>query len=82
MLEHSERFTDEGSVLDRLLDGRVSARQFSIYLLENQESVTLLAHYYWILRGCPEGSPEVDWFLAEQTIDREAVAHLDLGLPA
>ena len=63
-------------------NGRFSAIQLSTYVRENKESVTELAHCYWLLRGCPEGSPEVDWYRAEEAIDQELVGQLDLGLPA
>ena len=29
-----------------------------------------LAYHFWEERGCPEGSPEEDWYKAEVTIDR------------
>lgn len=32
------------------------------------EEVKRLAHEYWHARGCPEGSPEEDWFRAEQAV--------------
>ena len=32
----------------------------------NQESIAHLAYALWELRGCPSGSPEEDWFAAEQ----------------
>jgi len=41
-----------------------------------------MAHRYWRLRGCPEGSPEVDWFRAEAEFDQQFVAQLELGAPA
>ena len=28
----------------------------------------LLAYEFWRARGCPEGSPEEDWFLAEEQL--------------
>jgi Protein of unknown function (DUF2934) len=28
----------------------------------------LLAHEFWRARGCPEGSPDEDWFLAEEQL--------------
>jgi len=46
------------------------------------ERIADLAHIYWLLRGCPEGSPEVDWLKAELDIDREILGQMDLGLPA
>jgi Protein of unknown function (DUF2934) len=30
------------------------------------EQIAALAYALWQARGCPEGSPEVDWFQAEQ----------------
>ena len=32
------------------------------------EQIALLAYALWEARGCPEGSPEVDWFQAEQEL--------------
>jgi len=32
---------------------------------DHQDEVAKLAYAYWQERGCPEGSPEEDWFRAE-----------------
>ena len=32
------------------------------------ERIATLAYFYWQQRGCPEGSPEDDWFRAEHEI--------------
>jgi len=32
------------------------------------DEVRRLAREYWLARGCPEGSPEEDWFRAEQEV--------------
>jgi len=32
------------------------------------EQVAILAYHLWQERGCPEGSPEVDWLEAEQEL--------------
>jgi hypothetical protein len=32
------------------------------------EAVARRAYERWVERGCPEGSPEVDWFGAEQEL--------------
>lgn len=32
------------------------------------DQIAALAHALWRERGCPEGSPEEDWFTAEQEI--------------
>jgi hypothetical protein len=34
------------------------------------ERVAEQAYRYWQERGCPEGSPEEDWFRAEQDLQR------------
>lgn len=33
-----------------------------------QEQVALLAYLFWEQRGCPEGSPDEDWFRAEKAM--------------
>jgi hypothetical protein len=35
-------------------------------------SIAALAYQLWQARGCPEGSPEIDWFLAEQKLSQSA----------
>ena len=35
---------------------------------DDQEATAVLAHGLWIARGCPIGSPEVDWFRAEEEL--------------
>jgi hypothetical protein len=32
------------------------------------EQISLLAYALWQQRGCPEGSPDEDWFRAEQEL--------------
>lgn len=34
----------------------------------DQKDVARLAYEMWQQRGCPFGSPEVDWFAAEQAM--------------
>lgn len=36
----------------------------------NQAELSALAYELWIQRGCPIGSPEVDWFRAEKDLKR------------
>ena len=33
--------------------------------------IAALAHQLWVARGCPEGSPEVDWFQAEENLRQQ-----------
>lgn len=35
---------------------------------EDQQEIAILAYYFWQDRGCPIGSPEEDWFRAEQAL--------------
>jgi hypothetical protein len=44
--------------------------------LSLQEQIAALAHALWRERGCPEGSPEEDWFKAEQEIKGQRSAEI------
>ena len=35
---------------------------------QNQQEVAALAYEFWQARGCPDGSPEQDWFRAEREL--------------
>jgi hypothetical protein len=48
-----EEKANEDATTDRSFDPRRTA---------------LLAYEFWRARGCPEGSPEHDWFLAEEQL--------------
>jgi hypothetical protein len=37
------------------------------------DQITALAYECWQRRGCPIGSPEVDWFQAEQELKRRTI---------
>jgi len=39
--------------------------------IEDQEEIARLAYSYWLARGCPEGSAEEDWLLAEQEVRQQ-----------
>jgi hypothetical protein len=34
----------------------------------DNNTIRALAYEYWLARGCPLGSPEVDWLRAEQEL--------------
>lgn len=36
-----------------------------------REEIARLAYQLWHARGCPEGSPEEDWFRAEEDIESQ-----------
>ena len=42
----------------------------------DHEEVCQLAFSYWQARGCPEGSPEDDWFRPEHELSSRAVSAL------
>jgi len=37
--------------------------------------IAALAHEFWCERGCPEGSPDEDWFRAVKELRSRALAH-------
>ena len=37
---------------------------------EDYEAIALLAYSYWQARGCPIGSPEEDWYRAENDLQQ------------
>lgn len=41
---------------------------------DRHEFIAKLAYQLWKERGCPLGSPEVDWFAAERTVYSSLVA--------
>ncbi|MCZ2075897.1 MAG: DUF2934 domain-containing protein [Bryobacterales bacterium] len=48
-------------------------------LQPGQEQIAALAHALWEARGCPEGSPEEDWYRAEEQLKgqiQNTAAHL------
>lgn len=34
----------------------------------DEQDIAVLAHEFWQARGCPEGSPEQDWFQALEAL--------------
>lgn len=38
------------------------------------EEIAALAYSLWQARGCPEGTPEEDWFNAERTLKAKSQA--------
>lgn len=37
-------------------------------MLADADEIAKLAYEFWKARGCPIGSPEIDWFRAEQEV--------------
>jgi hypothetical protein len=48
--------------------GQLERIRNSLDDLEKVRRIAVLAYEYWQERGCPHGSPEEDWFRAEQEI--------------
>jgi len=40
----------------------------------DREELTRLAQWHWEMRGSPEGSPDEDWFWAEEELRRQRLA--------
>lgn len=40
----------------------------------DREELTRLAQWHWEMRGSPEGSPDEDWFWAEDELRRQRLA--------
>jgi len=45
----------------------------------SRDRVAVLAYQLWQERGCPDGSPEIDWFEAKQLIAEQPLAMPPLG---
>jgi hypothetical protein len=61
---------------------RCHTTEFLKYLRTREKFIAAQAELYWLMRGCPDGSPEVDWLKAESEIDREFLNQIDLGIPS
>ena len=46
----------------------------SIEVIPAYEEIAPLAHSLWQARGCPEGTPEEDWFNAERALNAKSAA--------
>ena len=42
--------------------------RMAISKTDSDDEVAMLAYQLWMERGCPIGSPEVDWFQAEEQL--------------
>ena len=46
---------------------------------ENQQEIISLAYEFWQARGCPDGTPEDDWFRAEEELKNRTRPVLTAG---
>jgi hypothetical protein len=49
-------------------------RDYPKQAFPDEEAIRLLAHELWRARGCPIGSPEDDWYIAEQQLKKPLTA--------
>jgi hypothetical protein len=42
----------------------------------NYEQIAKLAYLFWEQRGCPNGSPELDWLEAERQLHKASSKHV------
>ncbi|SRR5579864_268173 len=61
-LEHSRQAYEQSGRAHR---DSVNEHGIAIF---GHEDIAILAHALWEARGCPEGSPEEDWFHAAQQL--------------
>jgi len=47
----------------------------------SEQDVAVLAYHLWQARGCPEGSPEVDWYMAKEQLE-ESISSSTLSMAA
>ncbi len=59
-----EQIAPQQSNQEAAVRERATAEEFS----SDDGQIARLAYSFWQERGCPIGSPEQDWFLAEQAI--------------
>jgi Protein of unknown function (DUF2934) len=50
--------------------GKITVPTEEISEPDKQQEVAVLAYTFWQDRGCPEGTPDEDWFRAEREIAR------------
>jgi Protein of unknown function (DUF2934) len=60
------RLQSLGEVLDGLSTGTAAPKK---------ENIAPLARELWKARGCPDGSPDDDWFKAEKVLKRGKASH-------
>ena len=63
--------TKEGIIMSRRMVHEMTTNDGSAQQTEagpDQNRLETLAYEHWLARGCPDGSPEVDWLRAEQDL--------------
>jgi hypothetical protein len=61
--------------IEKMIDGQRCVELAPDFVGESHyEFLARLAYQYWQARGMPQGSPEVDWVAAEQTLKRSLEA--------
>jgi hypothetical protein len=48
----------------------MEAAESTVMASPDQAAIQALAYDFWLARGCPIGTPEVDWFQAEEELTR------------
>jgi hypothetical protein len=48
----------------------------------DQQTIALLAYFYWEARGCPHDSPHEDWFAAEDELRNRPPAAVPADKPS
>jgi hypothetical protein len=69
--ERADALLPEGTAHTTAPDSSTEQRQVAPL---DSEKVAALAHQFWQERGCPEGSPDEDWFRAEEEVRRSTAS--------
>lgn len=72
-LEHSQRAHERSEQAHR---DAVNEHGIAIF---GHKEIAALAHTLWQARGCPEGSPEEDWFRAVEQLRARREGHANGG---
>jgi hypothetical protein len=77
MLEQCESTALEEAMQQSPVDGMAEHISESYEAPGDASDVAALAYRLWQERGCPEGSPQEDWFLAERELKRPAATGVE-----
>ncbi len=70
--EHSQQALEHSESAHRHTQAATTAHGISAF---GHEDIAALAHKLWEARGCPDGSPEEDWFHAAEKLRSRAHTH-------
>ena len=70
--EHSRQALEHSRQVDELTQAGATSHGIASF---GHAEIAALAHELWQARGCPEGSPQEDWFHAAEQLRSHSYAH-------